>query len=519
MSTTATETKTSPPPGETESAPENAKRSIRFTTGYYFLVLFSPLLLGLSFVILGLLIILTGVLLILAAPAFLIIGPFFIPRNVSADDPTWGWKWILDRNVNDLRDWIRAKVIKGEYYLRGNISRQNLTPPARHEYLSSISRILAHVHPLLITGHLSALDAATTAVKMMEDDPLFNAGKGAVFTLEGTNELEASVMVSRGTNKRCAGVFLLKHVKNPVLFAKELLLRDNPQVERGRQHNCLSGPYAEKLAKGWGLDIVDSSYFFTEKRWEQHLRDLKNGKLATAEAFVDEEENLIDFADEKRTIPATKTENALSEKIASSGGYDFDVEEYLPKGTVGCVVLDNDGVIAAATSTGGLTNKVPGRIGDTPTPGAGFWAEEWEVEPSSTKLGSLGALKNSLADCLPIPNSSPKQTKPRRAVGLSGTGNGDYFLRLSACHNISSRCRFGNKSLRQAAREVCGPDGEMERAGYGTTEPQGAVIGIDEDGDVVMEMNCGGCFRGTVDENGRILVAAYADEPLESLSN
>ncbi|KAK6537225.1 hypothetical protein TWF694_011421 [Orbilia ellipsospora] len=303
-------------------------------------------------------------------------------------------------------------------------------------------------------------------------------------------------MVSRGAQKRCAGVFLLKHVKNPILLAKELLLRDDPRTERGRQHNCLSGPYAEQLAERWGLEIVDPSYFFTEKRWKQHLDDLKR-----SEADI-EEEPLIDLKDEKADVGN-----------ARMGLREADLEEYLPKGTVGCVVLDNDGVIAAATSTGGLTNKVPGRIGDTPTPGAGFWAEEWEViAPAEPSRGLIDILTNSLAGCLPT--SAPKD-KTHRAVALSGTGNGDYFLRLSACHNITARCRFGGKSLRQAARDVCGPDGEMKRAGDKRTAPDGAVIGIDDQGEIIMEMNCGGCFRGMVDHDGNILVGAYADEPLQ----
>lgn len=284
----------------------------------------------------------------------------------------------------------------------GNITHQNLSPPSRHAYLTSLSHVLTTVHPQLLSGALSALDAAALAVQLLENDPLFNAGKGAVFTLDGTNELEASVMVSRGQHKRCASGYLLKHVKNPVLFAKELLVRDNPAVERGRQHNCLSGGYAEGLAENWGLEIVDQKYFFTEKRWEQHLRDLEKGGKESGKEEKEEEQLIW-------------------------------LDEYLPQGTVGCVVLDRNGVIAAATSTGGLTNKVPGRIGDTPTPGAGFWAEEWTIE--SNQLSP----ENFLKSCLPFSSRPIKPTKSRKAVGLSGTGNGDYFLRLAACHNITSK--------------------------------------------------------------------------------
>ncbi|KAF3933752.1 L-asparaginase [Dactylella cylindrospora] len=324
-------------------------------------------------------------------------------------------------------------------------------------------------------------------------------------------------MVSRGYRKRCAGVFLLKHVKNPIVLAKELLSRDDGEVERGRQHNCLSGEYAEKMGEGWGVEVVDAGYFWTEKRWRQHIEDLKRrggARLEGGVGFVDiaggEGDGLTEKDDDEKTLGVEERDE------------DED-EEYLPKGTVGCVVLDNDGVIAVATSTGGLTNKVPGRIGDTPTPGAGYWAEEWPVSPptsSHISPSTSNPLKSLLTSCLPLPSppspqSPPPIPKTHRAVGLSGTGNGDFFLRLSACHNITSRCRFGGLSLSQAAREVCGPGGEMERAGEGRKDFDGAVIGVDEDGEVVMEMNCGGCFRGTVDDDGRVLVAAYADEELE----
>ncbi|KAK6513170.1 hypothetical protein TWF506_009335 [Arthrobotrys conoides] len=381
----------------------------------------------------------------------------------------------------------------------GNLNRNNLSPPSRHAYLTSLSRILSIVHPQLLSGQLSALDAVVLAVQLLENDPLFNAGKGAVFTLDGTNELEASVMVSRGQHKRCASGFLLKHVKNPVLFARELLLRDDPSVERGRQHNCLSGEYAEKLAEKWGLEIVDQKYFFTETRWKQHLKDLERGKGGMEKAFA---EMYVGGDDDDDQEEEKKEKEGEEEQL-------IQLDEYLPKGTVGCVALDSNGVIAAATSTGGLTNKVPGRIGDTPTPGAGFWAEEWEVEKCQPRAESL------LTSCLPFASTPMKPTKHHRAVGLSGTGNGDYFLRLAACHNITSRCRFGGRSLKEAAKELCGRGGEMERAGEGRNNADGAVIGIDEEGEVVMEMNCGGCFRGAVDLEGRVLVAAYADEPLE----
>jgi len=369
----------------------------------------------------------------------------------------------------------------------GNVTRQSVPPssPAYAAYVSSLRAILTAAHTQLLSGGC-ALDVAAAAVVAFEDNPLFNCGKGSVFNRAGHNELEASVMVTRGAGyaKRGVGVELLTTVKNPILLAKEVLLRGVP-------HNCLSGEEAEMLAAKWGLAIVDEGYFYTEKRWKEHLRGLEEGEM----------------------------------------------EEYLPQGTVGCVVMDKWGTLCAATSTGGLTNKLPGRIGDTPTLGAGFWAEEWEVSgggsarPVEVRMGSLLAqgLSYLLPSCAPSPTRAESQrllsgdekepSTKTRAVAMSGTGNGDYFLRLAAAHNVAARCRFGNKSLKAAMREVIGVGGEMQRAAeelgrWGEGDGEGGFIGIDEGGNVVMDLNCGGMFRGTVDSDRNTKVAVYRDEQL-----
>jgi L-asparaginase len=367
----------------------------------------------------------------------------------------------------------------------GNVTRQSVPPssPAYVAYVSSLRAILTAAHTQLLSG-ASALDVAAAAVVAFEDNPLFNCGKGSVFNRAGRNELEASVMVTRGPGygKRGVGVELLTTVKNPILLAKEVLLRG---AREGVPHNCLSGKEAEMLAAKWGLEIVDEGYFYTEKRWKEHLRGLERGR-------------------------------------------EGEMEEYLPQGTVGCVVMDRWGTLCAATSTGGFTNKLPGRIGDTPTLGAGFWAEEWEVE---VRMGSLLAqgLRYLLPFCAPSPTHAESQRllpgdekEPRtktRAVAMSGTGNGDYFLRLAAAHNVAARCRFGNTSLKEAMREVVGVGGEMQRAAeelgrWGEGDGEGGFIGIDEEGNVVMDLNCGGMFRGTVDSDRNTKVAVYRDEQL-----
>lgn len=390
----------------------------------------------------------------------------------------------------------------------GNVTRSAVPPDsaAYDSYTTSLHQILRSVHSSLVCG-MGAVEAATTAVRMFEDDALFNCGKGAVFNRAGVNELEASVMVSRGAAKRGVGVQMLTTVKNPILLARELLLRG---PDDGVPHNCLSGQEAERLAGLWGLEIVDRSYFYTERRWLEHLRGLQKEE-------EEEEEN----GNEKR-------------RSGREGGVDTRAsavaDEYLPQGTVGCVALDVHGVLAVATSTGGLTNKLPGRIGDTPTLGAGFWAEEWEVDsniprsmPASSFSLPFSDSLQAFAQCLPLarhllpPRPTEAGRSRTRAVALSGTGNGDYFLRLAAAHAVAARCRFGGMALADAARAVQGVGGEMQRAAgarWGKGDGEGGFIGIDEAGRVVMEMNCGGMFRGTVDAHGRTLVAVYRDEPL-----
>ncbi|RYP68062.1 hypothetical protein DL770_008512 [Monosporascus sp. CRB-9-2] len=215
----------------------------------------------------------------------------------------------------------------------------------------------------------AALDIATYAVTLLENDPLFNAGRGAVFTRDGINELEASVMVSRPSNhaKRGVGVTGLRHVKHPIQLARAVLEHGDADLWGGSNaknakeaggegqegeeldldvpsaqgHTLIHGPTAEALARRYGLELVDPAYFFTQKRWDEHVRALereRSGGAATA---------------------------------------SWSAAEFLPQGTVGAVALDEDGVLCVATSTGGMTNKLTGRIGDTPVVGAGFWAEEW----------------------------------------------------------------------------------------------------------------------------------------------
>lgn len=364
----------------------------------------------------------------------------------------------------------------------------------------------------------SALAAATHAVTLLEDDALFNAGRGAVFTRDGTNELEASVMVSRGRLKRGVGVSGLRRVRNPVLLARAVLERGDADLLPHRQggprpagldvpsaqgHTHVHGEAAEKLASMYGLALVPTEYFFTARRWEEHIRALEREK-------------------EDQGWTAT-----------------WSSDEYLPQGTVGAVALDEDGVVCCATSTGGLTNKLSGRIGDTPTVGAGFWAEEW-TEPFTGGRGSgwglggvasgsgpavmlSGALKGLMADCLPTPwvySPVPQQDLvATRSVAVSGTGNGDSFLRTAAARTVGSIANFAGQSSAAALSKIAGPGGILQRSAGDrwarTGEGEGGMIGIecvvvrDRQGNVVdarseilQDYNCGGMFRAWVDDVG-----------------
>lgn len=383
----------------------------------------------------------------------------------------------------------------------------------------------------------SALSVATHAVTLLEDNALFNAGHGAVFTRDGTNELEASIMVSRARLKRGVGVSGLRHVRNPILLARAVLERGDadllprpPPIQasdgatgagagagtRGRLdvpsaqgHTHIHGEAAEQLASMYGLQLVPKEYFFTARRWKEHLRGLERERKG-------------------------------------SGTSTWSRDEYLPQGTCGAVALDEDGVVCCATSTGGLTNKLSGRIGDTPTVGAGFWAEEWTEacserwnpdlgmgSPASGPAVTLsGALKGLMADCLPTPwLYSPVPTRDlvtTRSVAVSGTGNGDSFLRTAASRTVGSIANFAGQSSAAALSKVAGRGGILERSAgdrWGRTgEGEGGMIGIEcvvvRDGqgnvietrsEILQDYNCGGMFRAWIDDNGVAVARIWRD--------
>ncbi|KAH9810767.1 N-terminal nucleophile aminohydrolase [Teratosphaeria destructans] len=370
----------------------------------------------------------------------------------------------------------------------GNITRENLPPDgdAYNAYRNALMDILSQAKIALQKPDAAALDVATYTVTLLENNPLFNSGHGAVYTTAGSHELEASVMVSRGYRKRGVGVMKVTRVKNPILLAKEMLIRGE-EIDGGGagQHCQLHGEICDDLARDWGLEMVRPSYFWSKRRWDEHRKGL--GLSHTVEEY----EAARSAADQKTVsgdvvVPVTERECALTDEVPSARSYgdpSWDAIEYLPQGTVGCVVLDSSGDLCVATSTGGLTNKLPGRIGDTPTLGAGFWAEEWDTvrrkhersEDSSGLSAVVGDCLPGLSKYLPLPSYAKHEiadgTRHTRGVAMSGTGNGDSFLRVNAVRTAAAIARYspaqsgspGTLPLHMAVAMVAGPNGQLQR--------------------------------------------------------
>lgn len=327
-------------------------------------------------------------------------------------------------------------------------------------------------------------------------------------------------MVSRGFQKRAIGVMGLRRVKHPIQLAAALLehgdddlsvMRRDLDVPSAQGHTQLYGQAAEQLAQKYGLEMVEMEYFFTQRRWDEHIR-------------------------------------ALEQEREGTGLATYSREEYLPQGTVGAVAMDSEGVVCVATSTGGLTNKLTGRIGDTPCPGAGFWAEEWTeegdpmggfwdkmskaVQTSAAPLVTLTEpLRGLLANCLPTPfvyTPLSGQYTTTRSIAASGTGNGDSFLRTSALRTVAAMARFKPESSRLAVTHVAGRGGELERSAgdrfHHTGEGQGGIIGIESvvvrDGEgrvldarseVLMDFNCNGMFRAWLDDDMKPVMSAWTN--------
>jgi beta-aspartyl-peptidase (threonine type) len=300
----------------------------------------------------------------------------------------------------------------------GTIERSNMTPEREREYRAGLQRALTAGYEILKRGG-SSLDAAEAAVRALEDDPHFNAGKGSVFTSAGTNEMDAAIM--DGKTLAAGAVASLKHVKNPISLARLVMEKSG--------HVMMDSEGAEAFAKENGIELVDQKYFFTQERWDA-LQKIK-----------------------------------AAEKSRTSGvGKAFLITDQDRHGTVGAVALDQNGNLAAATSTGGTTNKRPGRIGDTPVIGAGTYA--------------------SNATC-----------------AVSATGDGEYFIRATVGRDVSAMMEYRGMSLNDAAQAALDKVAKL-----GAT---GGLIAIDRRGNITLPFNTAGMYRGYVDPNGKFVIEIY----------
>lgn len=270
----------------------------------------------------------------------------------------------------------------------------------------------------------TSVDIVEAAVKALEDDPLFNAGKGAVFNERAQHELDAAIM--DGSELRAGAVAAVRTVKNPVALAR-LVMEKTPHV-------LLVGLGAERFAKKAGVKQVDQKYFFTDRRWN-YLQELRG----------------LDKASQKK-----------SKKTKLVPSYP---DRHMEWSTVGAVGLDRQGNLAAATSTGGLTNKMQGRVGDTPVIGAGTYADN-------------------------------------NGCAVSATGHGEFFIRYGVAHEINALVRLLKWPLQKAADEVM--QNRLKKAGG-----EGGVITLNSQGELAFSFNSPGLYRGSITESGKVFTGLY----------
>ncbi|MCG9625727.1 Isoaspartyl peptidase precursor [Vibrio mediterranei] len=300
----------------------------------------------------------------------------------------------------------------------GTILRDQMTETLKQEILAALTQSVQAGAAILEAGG-DALDATVAAVKVMEDSPHFNAGKGSVLTHDEMVEMDASVM--HGAAMDAGAVAGVRHIRNPIELARDVM--------RDSDHVLLIGEGAEKFAFEHQHEYTEQDYFFTERRYEQLLSMKEKGLFALSESK---------YPDDKKY------------------------------GTVGAVALDRHGNLAAATSTGGVTNKKYGRVGDTAIIGAGTFAENGNV-------------------------------------AVSTTGMGEYFIRKTVAGDVAARMRYLKEDVHTACEAVI--QGELKTMGG-----EGGLIAVDAQGDVHFGMNSSGMYRASVDCHGELTVKIYADE-------
>ena len=298
----------------------------------------------------------------------------------------------------------------------GTMAPSSMDPDADRAHRAGLHRALLAGHQVIAAGG-PAIEVVTAAVVALEDDPLFNAGHGAVFTRNGQHEMDAAVM--EGATLRIGAVAGVCGPRNPVLAARAVM-EHSP-------HILLAGPGALGFLRDHGVTFADAEYFYTAQRWK-----------------------------------------AMQAFLLAKARFNADLDDADRHGTVGAVALDKAGGLAAATSTGGMTGKLPGRIGDTPIPGAGTWADA--------------------------------------ACAMSATGHGESFIRIAASHELSARMRLAGEDLDTAAAAVM-----AALAAVGGT---GGFVAVDRAGRVSLPFNTRGMYRGVVGADGAARTGIYR-EPLQ----
>ncbi|MDP2699797.1 isoaspartyl peptidase/L-asparaginase family protein [Thalassospira sp.] len=298
----------------------------------------------------------------------------------------------------------------------GTILRSQMTAEKEAAYHAGIQAALRAGYAVLEKGG-DAVDAVVEAVCALEDDPLFNAGRGAVFTADGKHEMDAAVM--EGTHRNVGAVAGIQGPRNPIKVSRLIMDRS--------EHVFFSAEAAMKMVLDAGLPFEDADYFYTEARW-----------------------------------------NALQETLKMRAEGKESRDPARRHGTVGAVARDMRGRLAAATSTGGMTAKAPGRIGDSPVIGAGTFADD-------------------------------------QTCAVSATGHGEVFIRYCAAHEIASRMRHAGETLAKAAHHVVMED-------LARNNGSGGLVAVDGEGNIVMPMNSEGMYRGFVTQTGRFETFIYRDE-------
>lgn len=312
----------------------------------------------------------------------------------------------------------------------GVIRKGSLTPEREKEYRAKLEEAVLAGYKTLQSGK-SGLDAVETAIRMLEDSPLFNAGKGAVFTAEGKNELDASIM--EGKSLMAGAVAGLRHVKNPITLARAVMERS--------PHVMMVGDGAEKFAKEMNIELVEEKYFWTQERWDGLQRVIQQEK--------------------------EKQKAAQEGKKVSQNAPDLRLEPENKFGTVGAVALDSNGNLSAGTSTGGMTYKKFGRVGDAPIIGAGTYAN----------------------------NDS---------CAVSATGWGEFFIRIGVARDIAALMEYQAMPIQKAADRVIKE--KLQKLGG-----DGGIIAIDKFGNMAISFNSEGMYRAYIAADGKAVVEIYKD--------